>query len=308
MTSPPTGTSRQWKRSKSFRFHENPRVDGIGREQRVRNREDHGGWGALPTEWAKYGLAALVIHAVVVAIPVTHKATRVAKQRVIDVIVMRHETPPPRPPIPEKKVAEPKLIAKAKTVEPVKTEPTPTPQKMVEKREAPPSGGGGNAIDEHMVAHVNSGPATGGGEGVAVSGVNVGGGKVGLGSGSGTGSGQGPGVSTTVVAPPLPPPPVETTGPMEARIGEGDGPQWIRREVPEYPFAAKKLGREGRFELKVTIDEKGRVQNIDVVSATDASFGQAAMEAVKRSKIAPAKHKGNPIPSWFKCTYRFGLS
>jgi periplasmic protein TonB len=270
----------------------------------VSNGESHHGWGGRSAGWTKYAVAALAIHAAVLTIPVAQKATQAAKQRVIDVIVMRQEKPP-APPVPARETVPPRPVARAKVKEPVRIEPAPPQQKIAEKREtAPPAGGAGNAIDEQMVAQVSPGPATGGGEGVGVSGVNVRGGKVGPGSGSGLGSGVGPGTRAAVA----PPAAAAEMGPAETRIGEGDGPQWIHRQMPEYPFAAKRLGREGRVELKVTIDEKGRVQNVEVIFATDASFGQAATEAVKRSRIAPAKQKGTQIPSWFKCTYRFGLS
>jgi periplasmic protein TonB len=266
-------------------------------------RSTHSNWNGNGNEfgWFKYALAALAIHAAVVAIPVTHKATQIAKQKVIDVIVMRQEKPPAPPPIVEKKQLVPKPILKAK--EPERVENSPLQNKVLERKEVQPSGGGGNAINERMVAQVTSGPATGTGDGVAVSGVNVGGGKVGLGNGSGTGHGSGTGTLTTPVQVPAP---VET-GPVEARIGDADGPQWIYREKPEYPFAARRLGREGRVDMMVTLDDKGKLIKVDVVRATDESFAQAAVEAVKRSKFAPAKRKGNPVGSRSPFTIHFAL-
>jgi periplasmic protein TonB len=250
--------------------------------------------------WLKYAFIALIIHAAVVAIPVANKATQIVKQRVIDVIVMRQDKPPVEAPV-EKKLLVTKPVLKIR--EPERVENPPLQNRVVEKKEVQPSGGGGNAIDEHMVAQVTSGPATGAGDGVAVSGVNVGGGKVGSGSGVGvgTGHGPGPGMSVTTVQVPM------ETGPVEAHFGDADGPQWVYRGKPEYPFAARRLGRQGRVDMIVALDDKGKLIKVDVIHATDESFAQAAVEAVKQSKFAPAKRKGSPVGSKSPYTIHFTL-
>jgi periplasmic protein TonB len=254
------------------------------------------------SDWIKYAFVALAIHAMIVAVPVANKATQTAKQKIIEVIVMRQEKLPAPLPAIEKKQPVAKPVLKVKEPEKVAD---PAPQnKVIEKKEAPPAGGG-NAIDERMVAQVTTGPATGGTEGVAVSGVNVGGGKVGTGSGSGSGTARGPVAGAQPVA--VQPAPVVETGPIEARIGDADGPQWVYREKPEYPFAARRLGRQGRVDMMVTLDDKGKLLKVDVIHATDESFAQAAVEAVKRSQFAPAKRKGNPVGSRSPFTIHFGL-
>ena len=160
----------------------------------------------------------------------------------------------------------------------------------------------GNALDEQMVAQVAPGP--GGGEGVGVAGVNVGGGKVGLGSGgSGVGSGSGgtgpgSGVGTGGGGP---------AGPANARFGDADGPQIVYQEKPEYPFAAKKLQKEGKVSLTLTIDEKGKLQNVEVLDATDQMFAASAVEAMKRSKFRPARRGGAPVACRAPYTIRFGF-
>lgn len=256
-------------------------------------------------EWIKYALAALAIHTAVLAVPVVQKASQVAKERVIDVIVMRQEVVrPPVPQVEKRPVVQKPVVPKVK--EPERMATPPTQSRPVERKEQPPAGGAGNAIDEQMVAQVSQGPATGGGEGVGVSGVNVAGGKVGLGgggTGTGTGQGSGSGSAPTVVHTA-----VVDTGPVEARIGDSDGPQFIYREMPEYPFAARRLGREGRVDLMVTIDENGRLLKADVVQATSQDFAQSAVEAVKRSKFAPAKRKGVCVVSRSPYTIRFALN
>jgi periplasmic protein TonB len=254
--------------------------------------------------WFKYALAAVIIHAAVLAVPVAQKVTHITKQRVIDIIVMRREEP--RAPVPQVE----KRPIPSKPVPPTVKEParveTPSPQnKIIEKKEMPPAGGAGNALDDQMVAEVSPGPATGAGEGVGVAGVNIAGGKVGLGgggTGTGTGQGSGSGGATTVQTP------AGDGGPMEARMGEGDGPQFAYREMPEYPFAARRLGREGRVDLMVTIDEKGKLMKVDVIQATDQTFAQSAVDALKRCRFVPARRKGVPVASRSPYTVRFGLN
>jgi periplasmic protein TonB len=253
-------------------------------------------------DWFKYALAALAVHAVIVAVPVANKATEEAKQKIIEIIVMRQEKPPAPLPTIEKKQPVAKPVHRVKEQEKV-ADPAPH-NKVIEKKEAPPTGGG-NAIDERMVAQVTAGPATGGSEGVAVSGVNVGGGKVGTGSGSGSGAARGHVASAQPVV--VQPPPVVETGPVDARIGDTDGPQWVYREKPEYPFAARRLGRQGKVDMMVTLDDKGKLLKVEVMHATDESFAQAAVDAVKRSQFAPAKRKGNPVGSRSPFTIHFGL-
>jgi periplasmic protein TonB len=244
--------------------------------------------------WAKYVLAALIIHAAILAVPVTQKASQVVKQRVIDIIVMRQELPPARV---EKQVAAPK-VHELKVKEQPRVETPPPPNRVVEKREAAPSGGAGNVLDEQIAAQVAHGPATGGGEGVGVAGVNVAGGKIGLGGG-GTGSGTGQGTGSVQFG---------GGGPVEAAFGEPDGPQIVNSEKPEYPFAARRLGKEGRVLLEVFLDDRGKIVKVDVREATDQTFAQSAVDAVRKWKFLPAKRGGSAVASRSILPIRFGLN
>jgi len=69
---------------------------------------------AVEHNWIKYGLAALAIHAAILALPVSEKVHRAAEQRIVDIVVMRREAPPaeaerpkplPRRPVPREIVA-----------------------------------------------------------------------------------------------------------------------------------------------------------------------------------------------------------
>ncbi len=56
----------------------------------------------------------------------------------------------------------------------------------------------------------------------------------------------------------------------------------IAREV-RYPRADRRLGREGRVELALHLDDAGRLMSATTVSATSASFARSALEAVTRA-------------------------
>jgi len=155
-------------------------------------------------------------------------------------------------------------------------------------------------LDEQIVSQ--TAPDPGGGEGLGIAGVNIAGGKVGAGSGGtgdGTGAGgKGNGAGTGAG---------RGGGPVDARFGEGDGPQIAYQEKPEYPFAAKRLQKEGKVTLALTIDEKGKLQKTAVVEATDPMFAASAVEAMKRSRFRPARRNGVPVACQAPYTIRFGF-
>jgi TonB family protein len=251
-----------------------------------------------PFDWMKYVLAALVVHAAVLCVPVAHKATQAVKERVIDIVVMRQEPSPP--PVVEKKAIIPKPEpAKARIPAQVNT----LPEKAPEKKEVPKPSGGGNVLDETIVSQVAPGPATGGSDGVGIAGANVAGGKIGLGGG-GTGAGTGTGTGSGSGAAPASGP----TGPVDMRFGEPGGPQFLVRESPEYPPIAVKMRRDGRAVIRVTIDDKGKLTKAEILDATDQFFGQAALQAAKDSKYLAAKRNGTPYATRTDIAYKFSMS
>ena len=97
------------------------------------------------------------------------------------------------------------------------------------------------------------------------------------------------------------------SGIVDAGFGTPDGPKFQHREIPEYPYIARKLGKEGTVVLVVIIDEKGRLVKVDAIDATDQIFADAAIEAIKKSKFLPATQKGIPVPSRAILPIRFCL-
>jgi TonB family protein len=132
-----------------------------------------------------------------------------------------------------------------------------------------------------------SGAGTGSGAGVGP-GAGTGQGSAGFGTGTG-GGGTG------------------TGGILNTKFGSSDAPGFLYREIPQYPFAARRRGEEGRVVLKLTIDAKGNLLNIEVIESTGSDFTVSAIEAVKRSKFSPAKKNNTPVVCMALLPIRFAL-
>lgn len=85
--------------------------------------------------------------------------------------------------------------------------------------------------------------------------------------------------------------------PLITVFGSSEGPKFDDRVPPDYPFAAKKRGQEGTVMLRLSIDELGILQNVEVVEATDPVFIDAAVASVKKSFFIPAKSNHRPVAS-----------
>ena len=96
-------------------------------------------------------------------------------------------------------------------------------------------------------------------------------------------------------------------GDLDAEFGATDGPQFLHRELPEYPFVSKKRGEEGTALLRLQIDDKGNLVKADVINATNAAFAQAALSAMKKSTFKPAHKNGQPVPVRAILPVRFRL-
>ncbi|GMT47909.1 MAG: protein TonB [bacterium] len=80
-------------------------------------------------------------------------------------------------------------------------------------------------------------------------------------------------------------------------FGSADGPAFIKRVLPEYPWIARKMGREGRVLLRLAIDETGRLLDVVVVEKAGFGFDREAVRAVMLSTFRPAVRNGMPVKS-----------
>jgi protein TonB len=99
----------------------------------------------------------------------------------------------------------------------------------------------------------------------------------------------------------------DTGNPIETRFGASVAPAFLHREMPVYPLMARKLGREGKVVLRLTIDKNGNLQNVEVIDGAGYGFTEAAVEAVKKSTFLPAKKDGKPVASRALLPIRFRL-
>ena len=64
-----------------------------------------------------------------------------------------------------------------------------------------------------------------------------------------------------------------------------------------YPPEAKRLGIEGKVELKLGIDENGRVVQVKVIERGGHGFDEAAVKAMRLARFKPAMTSdGKAVP------------
>jgi protein TonB len=153
-------------------------------------------------------------------------------------------------------------------------------------KDAPAAAGSG----EGVALQESRGKGTGPSDGL----VHAGPSGSGKGSGSGYGAGDGGGG--------------DGSGIGQAEFGGLGGPRFLRRELPEYPFLARKRKKEGTVSLMVTISANGRLMKVDVISASDEIFVGPSVEAVKKSTFIPASRNGIPVAIKAILPIRFALS
>ncbi|HAO21638.1 MAG TPA: hypothetical protein DCQ37_14945 [Desulfobacteraceae bacterium] len=78
-------------------------------------------------------------------------------------------------------------------------------------------------------------------------------------------------------------------------FGSASGPKYRHKEIPVYPSMARRLGKEGKVVLRLTIDENGKLVNIEVIEDSGYGFADAAIAAVRKSTFIPPTMNGKPI-------------
>jgi protein TonB len=96
-------------------------------------------------------------------------------------------------------------------------------------------------------------------------------------------------------------------GSNERAFGSSDGPRFLRKTTPDYPSSAKKLQKEGNVLLRVTIDERGRPVDVEIVKGAGFGFDEEAVKAVRSSTFVPAQKGGKPIACKVLLPIRFVL-
>ncbi len=90
-------------------------------------------------------------------------------------------------------------------------------------------------------------------------------------------------------------------------FGSAAGPKYRHKEMPVYPAMARRLGKEGKIVLRLTIDENGNLVNIEVLENPGYGFAEAAIAAVKKSTFIPPAINGKPIRARVMLPVKFVL-
>ena len=100
-----------------------------------------------------------------------------------------------------------------------------------------------------------------------------------------------------IVVPPAPPPVIVNP----VRVAGAD---------PVFPERALEAGRSGLVTLTFTVDERGRVSNIEVLEETPGGYGfaRAARAAITRWTFEPQRVDGTAVVYQARYTIRFDLS
>ena len=113
-------------------------------------------------------------------------------------------------------------------------------------------------------------------------------------------------VSSSAVAPLAPDIHAENDGPVKIG-GNVKEPKLLTRVMPEYPTVAKEAHIEGDVVVKTTIDPKGNVVNMQVVSGP-AMLRGPALAALRRWKYEPSTLNGQPIAVQLLVTLKFSAN
>lgn len=81
---------------------------------------------------------------------------------------------------------------------------------------------------------------------------------------------------------------------VEEQTSPVGGLEAIQEKI-KYPEKAKLNGIQGRVFVKAYINEKGNVDQVELLKGIDAECDSAAMEAVKQTKFTPGKQRGEPV-------------
>jgi protein TonB len=112
------------------------------------------------------------------------------------------------------------------------------------------------------------------------------------------------GISTMALAPPPPPPPP----PTPVRVGGHITPPRLTHRVePEYPLLAQHAQIQGIVIIEATVDERGRVTDVNALRAHPA-LRHAAVDAVRQWRYQPLVLNGIATPFVLTVTVSFSLA
>ncbi len=74
---------------------------------------------------------------------------------------------------------------------------------------------------------------------------------------------------------------------------------YLSNPAPAYPPLSRRMGEEGKVQLRVFVDTNGRPSQIELkTSSGSPRLDQAAQEAVWRWKFVPARRGDETVAAW----------
>lgn len=84
---------------------------------------------------------------------------------------------------------------------------------------------------------------------------------------------------------------------------------YLNNPRPAYPFAARRMGMQGKVVLNVEVLAAGLCGQVNVhQSSGHEMLDNAALQTVKTWKFVPARHGGQDVTKWFKIPIQFSLN
>ncbi len=96
----------------------------------------------------------------------------------------------------------------------------------------------------------------------------------------------------------------EPSAPLEVG-GAVEPPRRLTAPLPAYPDAAWAHGITGDVLVRAVIDEGGAVTDVEVLKSLPYGMTEAAVEAIRRWKFAPATRHGQPVAVYRNLSVRF---
>jgi protein TonB len=102
----------------------------------------------------------------------------------------------------------------------------------------------------------------------------------------------------------LPPP-----GPARYELGQVDRAPMIASQLPPpYPYTARRRGIEGAVQVRFLVDERGRVQHLEILAAKPSGvFEDSILRTVPRWRFRPGLKDGQAVATWVETTIKFKL-
>ncbi len=98
-------------------------------------------------------------------------------------------------------------------------------------------------------------------------------------------------------------------GPARFEMGQVDRvPMASSRLNPTYPYTARRRGIEGTVQVRFLVDEKGRVQHLEITGAKPRGvFEESVLRSVPRWRFRPGRKDGQAVATWVETTINFKL-